>query len=126
MTFFINHLYIFLSVIFAVSSQLIIKWQMSHQDMSHLNGIYEKFFFAAHMLLNPFIILAVILTLLSGLSWMIAMNRYDISYAYPFTALGFVLIFLFSIFLFQEPVTWQKTVGMLLVVAGIILSGRSI
>jgi len=43
------------------------------------------------MLFNPYIMLSIIFTLLSGLSWMIAMTKFDISYAYPYTSLGFVL-----------------------------------
>lgn len=126
MSFLISHLYIFLTIIFAVASQLIIKWKMSEYDLSQFNNIYEKFSFAFEMLFNPYIMLSLFLTLLSGLSWMIAMTKFDISYAYPFTTLGFVLVFLFSIFLFHEPLTWQKTIGLFFIVAGIIISSKSI
>ncbi len=125
MTFFINHMYIFLSIIFAVSSQLIIKWKMSEHDLSSHVNVFDKFYYVLGMLLNPFIILSIFFTLLSGLSWMIAMSKFDISYAYPFTTLGFVLVFAFSIFLFNEPFTWQKLVGLVLIVAGIIVTSRS-
>lgn len=125
MKFIINHLYIFLTIVFAVSSQLIIKWKMSDFSFNDHHTIVDKFIFAFSMLLNPYIIASLILTLLSGLSWMIAMTKFDISYAYPFTTLGFVLIFLFSIFLFNEPVTWQKIIGLILIVAGIIVTSRS-
>ena len=99
---------------------------MSEYDLSQFNNIYEKFSFAFEMLFNPYIMLSLFLTLLSGLSWMIAMTKFDISYAYPFTTLGFVLVFLFSIFLFHEPLTWQKTIGLFFIVAGIIISSKSI
>ena len=126
MTFLINHLYIFLSIFFAVASQLIIKWQMSQHNLGHIDNIIDKFTYAFSMLLNPFIMLSIFLTLLSGLSWMIAMTKFDISYAYPFTTLGFVLVFLLSIFLFQEPFTWHKLVGLILIILGIIVTSRSI
>ena len=121
-----NHFYIFLSIIFAVTSQLIIKWKMSKFSFSDYETVSDKFVFASSMLLNPYIIVSLILTLLSGLSWMIAMTKFDISYAYPFTTLGFVLIFIFSVVIFQEPVTWQKLLGLLFIVAGIIVTSRSI
>ena len=126
MTFFINHLYIFLSILFAVSSQLIIKWKMSEFDLSHMSTIGEKFLFAALMLLNPFIMASILLTLLSGLSWMIAMTKFDISYAYPYTALGFILILLFSALLFHEPLTSYKIIGVLFIVTGIVIASKSI
>lgn len=126
MQFFINHLYIFLTVIFAVLSQLIIKWKMSAFTFSDYDTLPEKFVFAFSMLINPYIVASLILTLLSGLSWMIAMTKFDISYAYPFTTLGFVFIFVLSALLFNEPVTWQKTIGLVLIVSGIIISSRSV
>ena len=126
MSFLISHLYIFLTIIFAVASQLIIKWKMSEYDLSQYTGMGEKFHFAFMMLFNPYIILSLILTLLSGLSWMIAMTKFDISYAYPFTTLGFVFVFLFSILLFHEPLTWQKTVGLIFIILGIIITSKSI
>ena len=113
MRFVIDHLYIFLSILFAVASQLIIKWKMSAFDLSHMTSLWEKFFFAGSMLLNPYIILSILLTLLSGLSWMIAMTKFDISYAYPYTALGFIMILIFSVLLFHEPMNWYKFISVI-------------
>ena len=54
------------------------------------------------------------------------MTKFDISYAYPFMSSAFVLVFLLSVVLFEEVVTWQKVAGLLLIVAGIIVTSRSI
>jgi len=124
MQFIINHFYIFLTVAFAVSSQLIIKWQMANYSLENYNGMYEKFLFALTMLLNPFIMLSILLTLLSGLSWIIAMTKFDISYAYPFTSLGFVLILIFSSLLFNETISIYKLVGVLFIVLGIMIISK--
>lgn len=126
MNFFVNHLYIFLSIFFAVSSQLIIKWKMSAYDLSIYSGMWEKFAFAFTMLFNPFIMLSIALTLLSGLSWMIAMTKFEISYAYPFTTLGFVLILILSTMLFHEALSWEKILGVLFIISGIFITSRSI
>jgi len=125
MKFIVSHLYIFLSIIFATASQLIIKWRMAAFDLSHMKGPGEKFLFAASMLTDPYIILSILLTLLSGLSWMIAMTKFDLSYAYPFTALGYVLILICSTLLFQESLTVPKLLGVLFIVAGIFIVSRS-
>ncbi|WP_292661654.1 hypothetical protein [Nitratifractor sp.] len=125
MNFLFNHFYIFLSIFFAVISQLIIKWKMSSFDLSHIPSVLEKFLFVASLLSNPYIILSIVLTLLSGLSWMIAMTKFELSYAYPYTALGYVIVLLFSFFLFHESLTLQKIAGVLLVVLGIIIASKS-
>lgn len=119
MKFLINHFYIFLSIGFAVASQLIIKWKMSAFTFSTTATISDKFLFAFSMLLNPYIILSLILTLLSGLSWMIAMTKFEISYAYPFTLLGLILVTLLSVILFNESIDGYKIVGICFVITGI-------
>ena len=124
MQFLINHLYILLTIVFAVSSQLIIKWQMTKVTLSDSLGIYDKFIFAFNMLLNPYILLSIVLTLLSGLSWIIAMTKFDISYAYPFTALGFVLILFFSSLLFDETISIYKFLGVVFITIGIFIISK--
>lgn len=124
MTFLLNHLYIFLSIGFAVSSQLIIKWQMSHVEAIDNLKLIDKFLFMSAMLLNPYIMLSIVLTLLSGLSWMIAMTKFEISYAYPYTALGFIFILFFSSFFLGESASYSKILGTLLIVSGVIIVGK--
>jgi multidrug transporter EmrE-like cation transporter len=124
MQFLINHFYIFLSISFGVASQLIIKWKMRQFSFNDYETMTDKFIFAFSMLLNPYIIVSLAFTLLAGITWMIAMTKFDISYAYPFTTLGFVFVFLFSVLLFHEPVSWQKIVGLGFIIVGLVLSSK--
>jgi multidrug transporter EmrE-like cation transporter len=52
---------------------------------------------------------------------MIAMTRFDLSYAYPFMSLAFVFVLILSAIFFHEAVTIPKALGVALVVAGIII-----
>lgn len=124
MQFITNHFYIFLSIAFGVSSQLIIKWKMSSISLDGYQSITDKFLFAFSMLSNPYIVLSIIFTFLSGLSWMIAMTKFEISYAYPFTILGLVFVTTFSVLFFGETVSWQKIVGVLFVIFGIFIISK--
>jgi drug/metabolite transporter (DMT)-like permease len=124
MQFFINHLYIFLSISFAVASQLITKWQMSKVVIEDTMGIFDKFLFAFYMLINPYILLSIFLTLLSGLSWMLVMSKFDISYAYPYTALGFGFVLFFSYILFNESISIYKLLGVSLIMFGIFIISK--
>lgn len=125
MSFIINHSYIFLSIAFAVSSQLIIKWKMEAVIFPSDSTILEKFIFAFTMLFNPYIMLSVVFTLLSGLSWMIAMTKFEISYAYPFTILGFIFVTVFSVLFFGENIDIYKLFGLGLIILGILVISRS-
>ena len=76
------------------------------------------------MLLNPYIIISLILTLLAGVTWMIAMTKFEISYAYPFTLLGLVLVTIFSVIFFGESVNTYKIIGIAVIVLGIVLISK--
>jgi multidrug transporter EmrE-like cation transporter len=121
----LNHSYIALTIAFQVTSQLIMKWRMSSIDLDQSTSVQGKFLIAFSMLSDPFIVISIALTFLSGLSWMIAMTKFDISYAYPFTALGFVIILAASHFLFGEAIEITKIVGVSFIIFGIfIISGE--
>ena len=124
MQFLINHFYILLSISFAVCSQLIIKWKMSSFSFNNYETMIDKFAFAFSMLLNPYIILSIIFTLLSGISWMIVMTKFEISYAYPFTILGLIFVTVFSVLFFGESINIYKVFGILLIVSGIFVISK--
>jgi len=124
MQFILNHLYLLLAIFFGVVSQLIIKWQMSAFSFNDYETWQDKFALAFSMFLNPYIIISLTLTLLSGVTWMIAMTKFEISYAYPFTLLGLVLVTTFSVIFFGESVNTYKISGILIIILGVILISK--
>jgi multidrug transporter EmrE-like cation transporter len=59
---------------------------------------------------------------LAGACWMLAIERLEVGYAYPFMALSFVLVPLGSMALFGEPLPAIKLLGLALIVAGVTVS----
>ena len=68
---------------------------------------------------------AVASAFLAAISWMGAMSKFPISYAYPFMSLAFVIVLILSNLFFKEPITISKSIGMGLIVLGIIFGSRS-
>ena len=124
MQFILNHLYLLLAISFGVVSQLIIKWQMSSFSFGDYQTWQEKYLLAFSMLLNPYIIVSLILTFLAGITWMIAMTKFEISYAYPFTLLGLVLVTIFSVIFFGESINMSKLIGIVFIVLGIVVISK--
>jgi multidrug transporter EmrE-like cation transporter len=60
----------------------------------------------------------------AGISWMMAMTKFEISYAYPFIGLNFILVTLSGVLLFGESLTLSKVFGTLLIVTGIVVVAR--
>jgi len=124
MQFILNHFYLLLAIFLGVVSQLIIKWKMSAFSFDNYETWQEKFSLAFSMLLNPYIIIAIVLTFLAGVTWMIAMTKFEISYAYPFTLLGLILVTIFSVIFFGESINIYKLIGIVFIIFGIIVISK--
>lgn len=118
-----NHLYIALTVIFTVYGQIVIKWQVAKVGALP-SGTSEKLVFLLQLLFNPWIISGFAAAFLAALAWMAAMTKFDLSYAYPFMSLAFVLVLVLSGPIFQEAITIPKVLGMALIVAGIVVGSQ--
>jgi len=118
-----SYIYIFMTVLGTVYSQVAIKWHMGKIGQLP-ESLPEKVGFLCSQLLNPWILSGLAGAFLAALSWMAAMTRFNLSYAYPFTSLSFVLVLALSAPLFNEPVTLPKVVGLTLIVGGIIVGSR--
>lgn len=55
----------------------------------------------------------------AGAFWMLAIERTDLGYAYPFMALSFVLVPVASVVLFGERLPPLQLIGLLLIVIGV-------
>lgn len=120
---YMNHIYILLTILFTVYGQIVIKWQV------RLAGVFpndnpEKLQFIVKLLINPWVISSFVGAFLAAISWMAAMTKLPLSYAYPFMSLSFVLVVFLSAFFFKETVTVPKTIGLVFIVLGIIIGSK--
>jgi drug/metabolite transporter (DMT)-like permease len=73
------------------------------------------------MFTTPWILGGFVCFFVSAVLWIMALRSVALSIAYPMVALSYIIIFLGSYFLFQEPLSWRHWVGALLIVGGIAL-----
>ena len=118
-----NHLYILLTILFTVYGQIIIKWQVKLSGAFPQDN-FEKLQYIIKLLLNPWVISSFICAFLASLSWMAAMTKFPLSYAYPFMSLAFVLVMFLSAIFFRESITLPKSLGLGFVVLGIIIGSK--
>lgn len=118
-----GHGYIFLTIFFTVYSQLVMRWQVASAGQLP-DDFSGKLRFVIGLLLSPWVLSGVIATFFAGVSWLLTMTRFEISYAFPFVSLNYILILAASIFLFNESFTFAKLVGSLLVVIGIVVIAK--
>ena len=120
MTHLQNHLYIVSTIVFTLYSQLVMKWQVN-QAGALPGPPVEKFWYVSTLLVNPWVLTAILATFFAGVSWMLTMSKFQLSYAYPFVSANFALVFIASVLLFGEGVSLEKLLGTLLIALGIIV-----
>ena len=118
------YLLVFISVAAMTAAQLLLKKGL------HVVGEFPgrlsdllPFFLKAYT--NIYVIFAVLLTLVTALAWILAVSKAQLSYIYPFMALSYVLVVLFSLLIFKEHVTAVRWVGILVICLGVFLVSRS-
>jgi drug/metabolite transporter (DMT)-like permease len=74
---------------------------------------------------SPFVWTGLTIYGLSVLAWLWVLSKVDLSLAYPFVGVSFIVVMLFGIFLLQETVTPLRMVGTVLIAFGCILVARS-
>lgn len=75
------------------------------------------------LLANPKLWAALILYATATLLWIYILQRIPISKAYPFAALGFIIVPLAGRVLFSETISQAYILGVVLIVVGIYLTG---
>ena len=78
----------------------------------------------AKLFINPWVVSALAALLIAVATWMAAMTRLQLSHAYPFVSLAFVLVVLCSAWLFHEPLNATKLAGLGLICIGIAVGSQ--
>ncbi|UQZ87610.1 4-amino-4-deoxy-L-arabinose-phosphoundecaprenol flippase subunit ArnF [Paenibacillus konkukensis] len=73
---------------------------------------------------TPEIWMGLLLFGASFLLWVKVLTRAELSYAYPMAGLGYVNVALLSYFLFGETFTWNKLLGIAIIVLGIMVINK--
>lgn len=77
------------------------------------------------ILTSPLTLVGILLYGCGALAWIAVLQRMDLSYAYPFLALNFVLIALVSYFILGETVPLSRWIGIGIICAGILVVART-
>jgi multidrug transporter EmrE-like cation transporter len=76
------------------------------------------------MFLNVWVIAGLALYFSAAVVWLFALARIEVSMAYPFVGLGFILTMILGKFLMGDAVTAARLVGTLLISIGVVLVAR--
>lgn len=123
MTRLFDYLFIFVTIGLTVYGQLVLKWRIAQLGPLPAEWV-DKLKFLLRLLLDPAIFSGFAAAFMASLAWMAAMTKFDLSHAYPFMSLNFVVVLLLSGWLLSEPMTIQKALGVGLIVLGTVVAAR--
>ena len=76
------------------------------------------------LFLNPWVVTCVLAAVLAMASWMAALTKFQLTYAYPFVSTTFALVLILSAVFFGESITPVKTAGVALIILGVFVGSR--
>jgi len=119
-----GYLYVIFTILFTVYGQVILKWRISDLNWSldMTGGIGKMIVSYMKFLFDPLIFSGFISAFIASVFWMLAMTKFELTYAYPFMALSPALVFIIGIFVLGETFTIGKVLGLLVIMIGIIIT----
>lgn len=114
---------ILLSIVCGVAGQTVIKIGVTQPGAATSAAGFTSL--VMMIIRSPMVMLGLVLYGLGALAWIAVLARLDLSVAYPFLALNFVLVTLSSYFLLGESVPGMRWLGVLVICGGILLVARS-
>ena len=106
---------IFITIILAVTGQVLLKKGMNkigNISISQISSNLLKIF------TNFYILTALLIFIIAFLLWLTILSKFDLSFAYPLVATGYILIALISFIFLKENLTIMRWLGIFLIAIG--------
>jgi multidrug transporter EmrE-like cation transporter len=115
---------ILFGVLLNAGAQLMLKAGMSqigHFEFTIANALPV----GIKIMANPPIITGLVMYVISVGVWLLVLSRVQVSFAYPMLSIGYVVNALAAYYLFGEPLTSIRMLGIFVIIAGVYLVGQS-
>jgi len=113
---------ILFTLLFTVYGQIILKWRMTDLKTEFPEEVVPKILAFIKMLFDPFIFSGFASAFIASFFWMAAVNKLELTKAYPFMSLAPALVFLIGVLFLGEQFSWGKVVGLVLIIFGTIIT----
>ena len=112
------------SVLLSSFAQIVLKAGMSSPAIHAVMQSGSTLQVFGAIAVNIKVLLGLGLYFLSAAVWLLVLARVDVSLAYPFVGLGFVITMLLAYFINGEALTLAKVLGTLLIACGVVVIAR--
>ena len=106
-------------------SQMVMKIGMSSPQIQTALANGFKLGTAWDVVTNLYVVLGLGMYVSGAGIWLLVLSKVDVSMAYPFVGLGFIMTMLLGWFFLQESIGPARISGTLLIAVGVVLISRS-
>jgi multidrug transporter EmrE-like cation transporter len=118
-----NLIFIITSVLLNALAQILLKAGMKEfSNIDLKNNIIQT---SVTIALNPYIICGFIFYGISIILWLWVLSKVDVSLAYPFQALGYILVTILAWLIFQENINLTRIIALIFITIGLIILALS-
>lgn len=117
-------LLILCSVLLSSIAQIVLKTGMSSSNVLASIQLGDSLTMFKAICTNLYVIGGLTLYFASAAVWLLVLARVDVSFAYPFVGLGFVVTMLLAFFINGEVLTTAKVIGTLCIALGVAIMAQ--
>jgi multidrug transporter EmrE-like cation transporter len=118
-------LLILASVMVTALAQIVLKAGMTADEVARSFANGDKWVAAATTITNPLVLLGLGMYVGGAAIWLVVLARVEVSLAYPFVGLGFIVTMLLGWQFYGDNLTVPRVVGTVMIAAGVALLARS-
>lgn len=115
-----GYLFIAGTILFTVYGQLIVRQQIG--DLAEVpSGVGLFRFLVQFIFTSPLVLSGLAAAFVASIFWMATLTRFELSFAYPFMALNFLIVAVIGVAVFGEVLNASKVIGLLIVCGGLVV-----
>ncbi len=104
------------SIFLGATGQFLFRVGMLHFGKVSLSGVWRQLF---GIIFTPAIFIGFICFGISSILWLVIISRWQLNFAYPLVALGYIIVIMYGKVFLHEVLTLPKVIGILLVLLGV-------
>lgn len=112
---------VLVSVTLSAIAQTAFKIGVTRVEITEAMGLMAK---AMAFVFSPLVLLGLALYAVGTVLWLFALRQMDLSLAYPFVAISFVMVVLSGMLFLGEPAQASRFIGVGLIVLGLLVLAR--
>ena len=117
-------LLILLSISIAVGGQLMLKIGIDRIGVTGLGSMKALTSLFSGIIRSPMVLTGLFLYLISAAIWLVVLSTVDLSFAYPFIGLTYVMVLVLSRFILKEEVNPLRWIGAFIITVGVVVISR--